>query len=72
MFDSWMLETIMPNTKQEVLDPREVKVTFTPSAIKIYSETNNLLENINPGSMVWNCAEKEDLCSPVEMLQFYK
>jgi len=67
-----MLETIMPNNKLEVLDPREVKVTISPSAIKVISDTNNLLENINPGSMVWNCAEKENLCSPPEMLTFYK
>jgi len=56
-FESYMLETILPNQKMEMLDPREVKVIITPSSIKVISETENILEDINPASMVWNCAD---------------
>jgi len=71
-FESWMLETVLPNEKREMIDPREIKVVITPSQIKVFSETSNLLEDINPSSLVWNCDAKENLCSPPELIDYYK
>ncbi len=43
-----MLYTVLPNNKAEVLDPTEVQLDISPSSFRIISDTNVLLEDINP------------------------
>jgi hypothetical protein len=48
IFKAWMLYTVLPNNKAEVLDPTEVQLDISPSSFRIISDTNVLLEDINP------------------------
>ena len=63
-----MLYTVLPNSKSEILDPTEVQVEISPSSFKIISDTNVLLEDINPIRLNFQCPDKENQCNPSEMI----
>jgi hypothetical protein len=67
-----MLYTVLPNTKSEVLDPTEVQLDISPSSIRIISDTNVLLEDINPVRLNFLCPDKLNQCGPTEMLDALK
>jgi len=53
-----MLYTVLPNNKAEVLDPTEVQLDISPSSIRIISDTDVLLEEINPVRLNFECPSK--------------